>query len=70
MTARADRDSVRAGCDSRPVRVGNGAAGQEQLDIYGDLMQTAWIYDDEVALEPVSQCGEAAPAEDRAGDQQ
>jgi GH15 family glucan-1,4-alpha-glucosidase len=29
---------------SSPVRVGNGAAGQEQLDIYGDLMQTAWIY--------------------------
>ena len=29
---------------STPVRVGNGAAGQEQLDIYGDLMQTAWIY--------------------------
>ena len=30
--------------DSRPVRIGNGAAGQEQLDIYGDLMQTAWFY--------------------------
>lgn len=29
---------------STPVRVGNDAAGQEQLDIYGDLMQTAWIY--------------------------
>jgi GH15 family glucan-1,4-alpha-glucosidase len=29
---------------SRPVRIGNGAAGQEQLDIYGDLMQTAWLY--------------------------
>lgn len=29
---------------SRPVRIGNAAANQEQLDIYGDLMQTAWLY--------------------------
>jgi GH15 family glucan-1,4-alpha-glucosidase len=29
---------------SRPVRVGNGAATQEQLDIYGDLLDTAWVY--------------------------
>jgi GH15 family glucan-1,4-alpha-glucosidase len=29
---------------SRPVRVGNAAAGQTQLDIYGDLMQTALVY--------------------------
>ena len=29
---------------SAPVRVGNGAASQRQLDIYGDLMETAWIY--------------------------
>jgi len=30
--------------DSAPVRIGNAAAGQEQLDIYGDLMQAAWLH--------------------------
>jgi GH15 family glucan-1,4-alpha-glucosidase len=30
--------------DSRPVRVGNAALEQQQLDIYGDLMQTAWLF--------------------------
>jgi GH15 family glucan-1,4-alpha-glucosidase len=29
---------------SRPVRVGNGAYAQTQLDIYGALFETAWIY--------------------------
>jgi GH15 family glucan-1,4-alpha-glucosidase len=30
--------------ESRPVRIGNAAAGQTQLDIYGDVLQTALIY--------------------------
>jgi GH15 family glucan-1,4-alpha-glucosidase len=30
--------------NSRPVRTGNAAAGQRQLDTYGELLQTAWLY--------------------------
>jgi alpha,alpha-trehalase len=29
---------------SAPVRIGNQAAGQFQLDIYGELLDTAWLY--------------------------
>jgi hypothetical protein len=29
---------------SRPVRVGNGAIAQRQHDIYGGLLETAWLY--------------------------
>ncbi len=32
---------------SRPVRTGNAAAGQHQLDVYGDLFHTAWLYSEE-----------------------
>jgi GH15 family glucan-1,4-alpha-glucosidase len=31
-------------CGSRPVRIGNEAAGQTQLDVYGDVLQTAWLH--------------------------
>lgn len=29
---------------STPVRIGNGAAAQLQLDTYGELVQTAWLF--------------------------
>jgi GH15 family glucan-1,4-alpha-glucosidase len=29
---------------SRPVRIGNGAASQFQLDTFGELLDTAWLY--------------------------
>jgi GH15 family glucan-1,4-alpha-glucosidase len=31
--------------DSAPVRIGNGAANQLQLDIYGEMMDSIYIYD-------------------------
>jgi GH15 family glucan-1,4-alpha-glucosidase len=30
--------------DSRPVRIGNGAWGQTQLDVYGELLDALYIY--------------------------
>jgi GH15 family glucan-1,4-alpha-glucosidase len=41
----AERDlNGRAGyADSAPVRVGNGAAGQHQLDGYGWVLDAAWV---------------------------
>jgi GH15 family glucan-1,4-alpha-glucosidase len=38
--------------DSRPVRVGNAASGQLQLDIYGEMMDAIYLYDKHIS--PIS----------------
>ena len=34
--------------DSRPVRIGNGAWGQTQLDVYGELLDALWVYNEKL----------------------
>jgi GH15 family glucan-1,4-alpha-glucosidase len=60
---------------SRPVRIGNGAAGQFQLDVYGELLDTAWRYADrggvidEVFWDFLTEVGAAVAARWRQPDQ-
>ena len=35
---------------TRPVRIGNGAAGQQQLDVYGEIMDSVYIYNREAPI--------------------
>ena len=38
--------------DSAPVRVGNGAWGQTQLDVYGELLNSLYLYRDKLGGSP------------------
>jgi len=43
-------DSLEGYRRSRPVRIGNAAAGQTQLDIYGEVLDAAWMHAEHLGL--------------------
>jgi len=45
IDSEATLDHLRGYRDSRPVRIGNGAAAQRQLDILGEVMDSVYLYD-------------------------
>jgi len=44
-TRETELDHLAGYRDSRPVRVGNDASGQLQLDIYGEVLDSVYLYD-------------------------
>src|SRR3954447_5412129 len=46
--AERELDHLRGWRDSRPVRVGNGAWNQTQLDVYGELLDAIYMYRDQL----------------------
>src|SRR2546430_6395833 len=44
LRAEVELDWLEGYRGSRPVRIGNGAYSQFQLDVFGELLDTVWIY--------------------------
>jgi GH15 family glucan-1,4-alpha-glucosidase len=47
-------DHLRGFADSRPVRIGNAAWRQKQLDVMGEILDVAWSLGDELELDEFS----------------